>query len=105
MKYLDQAELMLIAALMLEPGYDRALLAYARVLIERGDQRTALRYLGRIGEDSALWLAAKLEAAGVQELQAAEPAALIAAYKTCTYLQNRARQSRLLSRPGARSES
>lgn len=86
MKYHDQAELLFLAALMLQPNYERALLGYARLLAEKGNPRVALRYLGRISEDSPLWLPAKLEMAGIQELQRVDTPALLVAYKNCTLL-------------------
>ena len=87
MKYPEQAELLFVGALLLNPHYERALLGYARLLASKGHYRAALKYLSRIDEDSPLWLAAKLDMAGIQELQGADPAALLNAYKNCTYQQ------------------
>jgi tetratricopeptide (TPR) repeat protein len=84
MKYHDQAELLFLGALMLQPNYERALLGYSRLLAEKGNTRTALRYLGRINEESPLWLAAKLEMACIQELHGADTSAVLVAYKNCT---------------------
>ena len=86
LKYYKESELLYTAALLLNPLYDLALLNYSRLLILKSDHRTAQRYLARISEDSALWLPAKLEIAYLSEIQNINTAALIVAYKNCTYL-------------------
>lgn len=86
-KYTEQAEMLFVGALMLNPGYERALLGYSRLLAEKRNYRAALRYLGRIEEDSPLWLAAKLNMAGIQEISDVDTPALLAAYKNCTLNQ------------------
>lgn len=86
-KYIEQAELLYIGALMLNPGYDHALVGYARLLAEKRNFRAALRYLGRVEEDSPMWLSAKLDMAGITEITGVDSAALVVAYKNCTYSQ------------------
>lgn len=83
LKYSEQAEMLFISALMLDPNYDVALLYYARLLMDKNNDKVALRYLSRVEEGSRFYYTAQYDYVCIHELIDAKFDLLYFTYKGC----------------------
>jgi len=83
LKYSEQAEMLFISALMLDPNYDVALLYYSRLLIDKNNYKVALRYLSRVKEGSRFYYTAQYDYVCIHELIDAKFDLLHFTYKGC----------------------
>jgi tetratricopeptide (TPR) repeat protein len=83
LKYSEQAEMLFISALMLDPNYDVALLYYARLLMDKSNYKVALRYLSRVEEGSRFYYTAQYDYVCIHELIDAKFDLLYFTYKGC----------------------
>ena len=91
LKYIEQAEQLYIAALMLDPLHTEANRGYAHVLIQKANYQAANRYFVRVRESSASYSIVKTEMGWLQEMMGADDEAVLLAFKKCLALGYRDR--------------
>ena len=91
LKYIEQAEQLYIAALLLDPLHSEANRGYAHVLIQKSNFNAANRYFVRVPESSISYSIVKTEMGWLQEMKAADDEAVLLAFKRCLALGNRDR--------------
>ena len=91
LKYIEQAEQLYIAALLLDPLNAEANRGYAHVLIQKANYNAANRYFVRVSEHSVAFSIVKTEQGWLQEMMGADDEAILLAFKKCLALGNRDR--------------
>jgi len=91
LKYIEQAEQLYIAALVLDPLHPEANRGYAHVLIQKSNFNAANRYFVRVPESSISYSIVKTEMGWLQEMKGADDEAVLLAFKRCLALGNRDR--------------
>jgi len=86
LKYIEQAEQLYIAALMLDPLHPEANRGYAHVLIQKSNFNAAHRYFVRVPESSISYSIVKTEMGWLQEMKGADDEAVLLAFKRCLAL-------------------
>ena len=81
LKYLDEAEDVYVAALLLDPLCNEANRGLAHLLVERGNPHAASRYFVRVSDTSAAYSMVKAEQGWLQELLGSTDEAILLAYK------------------------
>ena len=91
LKYIEQAEQMYMAALLIDPLHAEANRGYAHVLIQKSNFQAANRYFVRVSSHSLCYSIVKAEQGWLQEIQGADDEAILQAFKKCLSLGNRDR--------------
>jgi tetratricopeptide (TPR) repeat protein len=91
LKYMEQAEQLYIAALLIDPLHAEANRGYAHVLIQKSNFQAANRYFVRVYSHSLCYSIVKAEQGWLQEMQGADDEAIVQAFKKCLSLGNRDR--------------
>lgn len=91
LKYIEQAEQLYIAALLIDPLHAEANRGYAHILIQKSNYQAANRYFVRVYSHSLCYSIVKAEQGWLQEMQGADDEAIMLAFKKCLSLGNRDR--------------
>ncbi len=91
LKYIEQAEQLYIAALLIDPLHAEANRGYAHILIQKSNYQAANRYFVRVYSHSLCYSIVKAEQGWLQEMQGADDEAIMQAFKKCLSLGNRDR--------------
>jgi tetratricopeptide (TPR) repeat protein len=91
LKYIEQAEQLYIAALLIDPLYAEANRGYAHLLVQKSNFIAANRYFVRVPETALCYSLVKTELGWLQEMQGYDEEGSLQAFKKCLSLGKRDR--------------
>ena len=91
LKYIEQAEQLYIAALLIDPLYPEANRGYAHLLVQKSNFIAANRYFVRVPETALCYSLVKTEQGWLQEMQGYDEEGSLQAFKKCLSLGKRDR--------------